>query len=59
MKGELRLGTWVEILGHGSFKWRHWGCGCHDLLTAQILIARYYRKGDQELARNYGAGGEH
>ncbi|KAL7423681.1 hypothetical protein Q5752_001263 [Cryptotrichosporon argae] len=26
MKGELRFGTWVEIAGNGSFKWRHWGC---------------------------------
>jgi hypothetical protein len=27
-KGELRIGTWVEIMGNGSFKWRHWGCKC-------------------------------
>ncbi|ORX35402.1 poly polymerase and DNA-ligase Zn-finger region-domain-containing protein [Kockovaella imperatae] len=26
MKGELRLGTWVQIRDNGSFKWRHWGC---------------------------------
>jgi hypothetical protein len=26
-KGELRVGTWVEFQGHGTFKWRHWGCG--------------------------------
>ncbi len=25
-KGELRLGTWVTILEHGSLRWRHWGC---------------------------------
>lgn len=25
-KGDLRMGTWVEIKGNGSFKWRHWGC---------------------------------
>ncbi|KAK0613104.1 poly polymerase and DNA-ligase Zn-finger region-domain-containing protein [Bombardia bombarda] len=25
-KGELRLGTWVEIQEHGSWAWRHWGC---------------------------------
>lgn len=25
-KGELRLGTWVEIQGHGGWQWRHWGC---------------------------------
>jgi hypothetical protein len=25
-KGTLRLGVWVEIQGHGSFKWKHWGC---------------------------------
>ncbi|KAK3335427.1 hypothetical protein B0T19DRAFT_7934 [Cercophora scortea] len=26
LKGELRLGTWVEIQDHGGFQWRHWGC---------------------------------
>ncbi|KAK0729998.1 poly polymerase and DNA-ligase Zn-finger region-domain-containing protein, partial [Lasiosphaeris hirsuta] len=26
LKGELRLGTWVEIKDHGSWQWRHWGC---------------------------------
>ena len=25
-KGSLRLGVWVEMMGNGSFKWRHWGC---------------------------------
>ncbi|KAL1871979.1 hypothetical protein VTK73DRAFT_1809 [Phialemonium thermophilum] len=27
-KGELRLGTWVEMPGldRGSWKWKHWGC---------------------------------
>ncbi|KAL1969606.1 hypothetical protein VTN77DRAFT_8159 [Rasamsonia byssochlamydoides] len=25
-KGELRLGTWVEIGEFQSFHWRHWGC---------------------------------
>jgi hypothetical protein len=25
-KGELRLGTWVEIQNHGGWQWRHWGC---------------------------------
>ncbi|EGZ76639.1 zf-PARP-domain-containing protein, partial [Neurospora tetrasperma FGSC 2509] len=25
-KGELRLGTWVEINEHGGWQWRHWGC---------------------------------
>ncbi|KAL1897737.1 serine/threonine-protein kinase M1 [Ceratocystis pirilliformis] len=25
-KGELRFGTWVEIEGRGSWKWKHWGC---------------------------------
>lgn len=25
-KGDFRVGTWVEIMGNGSFKWRHWGC---------------------------------
>lgn len=24
MKGELRFGVWVEIQGHGGWKWRHW-----------------------------------
>lgn len=26
LKGELRLGSWVEMPdgGHGSWKWRHW-----------------------------------
>jgi hypothetical protein len=23
-KGELRLGTWVEIQDHGSWRWKHW-----------------------------------
>lgn len=23
-KGELRLGTWVTIKDHASWKWRHW-----------------------------------
>lgn len=26
LKGELRLGTLVEIQGSQSFQWRHWGC---------------------------------
>lgn len=27
LKGELRLGTWVEMVeGHGGWKWKHWGC---------------------------------
>ncbi|AEO65689.1 uncharacterized protein THITE_119498 [Thermothielavioides terrestris NRRL 8126] len=25
-KGELRLGTWVEIQDHGGWRWKHWGC---------------------------------
>ncbi|EGS22977.1 uncharacterized protein CTHT_0014560 [Thermochaetoides thermophila DSM 1495] len=25
-KGELRLGTWVEVQDHGAWHWRHWGC---------------------------------
>ncbi|KAI5810866.1 hypothetical protein BZA77DRAFT_254168, partial [Pyronema omphalodes] len=31
-KGDVRLGTWVEIKGHGSFQWRHWGC-----VTAKVI----------------------
>ena len=23
-KGELRLGTWIEIVEHGSWRWKHW-----------------------------------
>lgn len=26
LKGELRLGTLVEIQGSQTFQWRHWGC---------------------------------
>ncbi|TQS33002.1 hypothetical protein Golomagni_06669 [Golovinomyces magnicellulatus] len=25
-KGEIRFGSWVEIDGHGSWSWKHWGC---------------------------------
>ncbi|KAK1768890.1 zf-PARP-domain-containing protein [Phialemonium atrogriseum] len=25
-KGEIRLGSWVEVNDHGGWKWRHWGC---------------------------------
>ncbi|ORY24675.1 hypothetical protein BCR39DRAFT_546121 [Naematelia encephala] len=31
-KGTLRLGTWVEIQGHGAFKWRHWGCTTPEVI---------------------------
>ncbi|KAM0816275.1 hypothetical protein AB5N19_02077 [Seiridium cardinale] len=25
-KGEIRFGTWVTIMEHASWQWRHWGC---------------------------------
>ncbi|ORY75118.1 poly polymerase and DNA-ligase Zn-finger region-domain-containing protein, partial [Protomyces lactucae-debilis] len=25
-KGAMRLGVWVDVQGHGSYKWRHYGC---------------------------------
>jgi serine/threonine-protein kinase ATR len=24
MKGELRVGVWVTIEDHGSWRWKHW-----------------------------------
>lgn len=33
-KGILRLGSWVEVMGNGSFKWRHWGCECFGTIAA-------------------------
>ncbi|TFK97941.1 hypothetical protein BDV98DRAFT_613935 [Pterulicium gracile] len=32
LKGALRMGTLVEIAGHSSFQWRHWGC-----VTAKLI----------------------
>ncbi|GFZ43305.1 hypothetical protein JCM24511_01025 [Saitozyma sp. JCM 24511] len=32
-KGEFRIGVWVEFQGHGSFKWRHWGCTTEKVLS--------------------------
>lgn len=23
-KGEIRFGTWVEIMDHSSWRWKHW-----------------------------------
>ncbi|RDW66770.1 hypothetical protein BP5796_09519 [Coleophoma crateriformis] len=41
-KGELRVGTWVEIGGHGSWQWRHWGC-----MTGKMLEnLRHYLEGE-------------
>ncbi|CAH7685485.1 hypothetical protein BY996DRAFT_6431409 [Phakopsora pachyrhizi] len=37
-KGELRVGTWVMIHEHGSFKWRHWTC-CTPEVLRNIMIA--------------------
>ncbi|KAI9047017.1 hypothetical protein LZ554_009091 [Drepanopeziza brunnea f. sp. 'monogermtubi'] len=31
-KDELRLGVWVSIRDHASWKWRHWGC-----VTGKVL----------------------
>ncbi len=31
-KGELRLGTLVEIQGNQSFHWKHWGCSSAKVL---------------------------
>ncbi|KUI73385.1 hypothetical protein VM1G_08936 [Cytospora mali] len=44
-KGELRFGAWVEHEGHGSWKWKHWGC----ISGAQIENLREaIGKGDDE-----------
>ncbi|OCF32768.1 hypothetical protein I316_05403 [Kwoniella heveanensis BCC8398] len=32
-KGELRLGVWVEVMGNGSFKWKHWGCVSEKVIS--------------------------
>ncbi|KAH8827308.1 hypothetical protein DL96DRAFT_1606239 [Flagelloscypha sp. PMI_526] len=32
-KGELRVGTLVEINGKSSFAWRHWGCVTEKILS--------------------------
>jgi serine/threonine-protein kinase ATR len=26
IKGSLRFGTWVNIMDHGGWRWKHWGC---------------------------------
>lgn len=53
-KGEARLGVWVEIQGHGSFKWRHWGC--EPVITdwkAMELMARCNSRGLEQLESRF------
>ncbi|OCH87137.1 zf-PARP-domain-containing protein [Obba rivulosa] len=37
-KGELRLGTLVDIKGNTTFQWRHWGCVTPKIITNMKTI---------------------
>ncbi|KAF8594934.1 zf-PARP-domain-containing protein, partial [Ceratobasidium sp. AG-I] len=40
-KGELRMGSLVDVHGNKSFKWRHWGC------TTALILSKFKNQFEQ------------
>ncbi|KAI8262434.1 Protein kinase rad3 [Colletotrichum sp. SAR11_239] len=59
MKGSLRFGTWTEIMGHGSWRWKHWGCVSGEQISHLRDIVERGGGYDFDAVDGYDEMGEH